>query len=165
LPAAFLVPGVFARLATAAALAPALILLWRLRDADPGEERFGFALAVALAATLLFVPTWPGLHYNHLLLIPAALVIVGRWANELSGRQRIMSVIALATLGFSSAGALLVSLAVLVFRVPAEQLGRYVKLPLFNFAIVPFVVSTVLIGLLWKPIPRRKLYQVAGSQG
>lgn len=75
LPAAWLLPGALAPLATAAALAPALILLWRLRHGEPGEERFGFAVAVALAAALLIAPVWPALQYNHLLLIPAVLVI------------------------------------------------------------------------------------------
>jgi hypothetical protein len=148
LPAAFLLPGVLAPLATAAALAPALMLLWRLRHADPGEARFGFAVAVALSATLLLVPIWPALQYNHLLLIPAVLVIIDRWLNGASGRQRTLSLVALGTLGFSSVGALLVSIAVLVFRVPVERLS-WAELPLFNFAIVPFMMSTVLVGILW----------------
>jgi hypothetical protein len=154
MPAEWLLPGSLAYFATLAALVPAFVLLWRLRDADPGEERFGFAVAVALAATLIIVPIWPALQYNHLLLIPAMLVIACKWTTGLSGRGRMLSFLVAATSGFSSVGALLVSLAVLVFRVRVEQLGHAVELPLFNFAIVPLLVPIALAGVLWNAAAR-----------
>lgn len=151
IPAAWLLPGVFAQLATIAVLVPAVALLWRLRNAEPGEENFGFAVAVALSATLLVVPIWPALQYHHILLIPAALVIVYR-IKEGSASQRALSFLALTTLGFSSAGALIVSVAVFGFRVPAERLGHLLELPLFNFSVVPLMISVALIGLLWNVV-------------
>lgn len=153
LPAAWLLPGTLAGVATAAAIIPALILLWQLRDADPDEERFGFAVAVALAATLLIVPVWPALQYNQLLLIPAVLVIVHHWPDKLRRAQWRLSMLALAMLGFSSVGALIVSLAVLLFRIPVERLG-WAELPLFNFAVVPFLTTAALVALLWSAVVR-----------
>jgi len=153
LPAAWLLPGTLAAVATAAAVIPVLILLWQLRDADPEEERFGFALALALAATLLVVPVWPALQYNQLLLIPAVLVIVRHWPDKLRRTQWRLSLLALAMLGFSSVGALIVSLTVLLFRIPVERLG-WAELPLFNFAVVPFLTTAALVALLWTAVVR-----------
>lgn len=161
-PGAWLLPGILAPLATAAALFPALVLLWRLRDADPGHERFAFAIALALAATLLLVPTWPALQYNDLLLIPAVLVIANDWNDRLSRRQRQLATLALATLGFSSIAALFVSAVVLIFRIYVDRLGHWVELPFFNFALVPFMVTIVMAGILWSRARARELY--AGSQ-
>jgi hypothetical protein len=162
LPAAWLLPGALAPLVTAAALIPSLILLWRFRNTEPGEERFGFAVAVALAATLLIVPVWPVLQYNQLLLIPAVLVIIRHWPNEFW--RRSLSMVTLAMLGFSSVGALLVSVTVLLLRVPVERL-RWAELPLLNFALVPFLTSAALVGILWKAIPHSELFRLARSQG
>jgi Glycosyltransferase family 87 len=155
LPAEWLLPGVLAQVVTAAALVPALIVLWRLRDAHPGEERFGFAVALALAATLLLLPMWPALQYNQLLLIPAVLVIVRHWPDKLRRTQWRLSTLTLAMLGFSSVGALIVSLTVLLFRIPVERLG-WAELPLFNFAVVPFLFTAALIALLWNAVVRGK---------
>jgi hypothetical protein len=165
LPAAWLLPGALAPLVTAAALIPSLILLWRFRNTEPGEERFGFAVAVALAATLLIVPVWPALQYDQLLLIPAVLVMIRHRTNDLSSSKRILSMVALAAIGFSSAGALFVSISVLVFKVPPERLGHWIELPLFNFAVVPLMIPTVLVGLLWTAVAHHERYrQVAESQ-
>ena len=153
LPAAWLLPGTLATVVTAAAVLPALVLLWQLRDAGPDEERFGFAVAVALAATLLVVPVWPALQYNQLLLIPAVLAIVGHWPDKRRRVQWRLSTLALAMLGLSSAGALIVSLTVLMFRIPVERLG-WAELPLFNFAVVPFLTTAALIAVLWKAVMR-----------
>jgi Glycosyltransferase family 87 len=148
IPAMWLLPRGLAQLMTAALLVPVVILLWRLRTADPGEERFGFAIALALSATLLAVPIWPALQYHHLLLIPAALVMVHLW-TRVSKRQKLLSFLALAALAFSSIGALVVSAAVLMFRVPIGRLGHLVEMPLFNFSIVSLTTTAALIGLLW----------------
>lgn len=149
LPAAWLLPGALAQIATGIALLPPLVLLWRLRDAQPGEERFGFGLTLALAATLLLLPTWPALQYNQLLLIPAVLVIVRYWPEKLRRTQWQLSTLALFAVGFSSVGALAVSVRVLAFKTPVAQLG-WAELPFFNFAVVPFLMVAALVVLLWK---------------
>lgn len=149
-----MLPGPLASIVTAAAVIPALISLWQLRDADPDEERFGFAVAVALAAILLVVPVWPALQYNQLLLIPAVLVMLRHWPAKLRRLQWRLSILALGMLGLGSVGALIVSVTVLVFRIPMERLGCWVELPLFNFAVVPFLTTAALVALLWNVVVR-----------
>lgn len=153
LPATWLLPGTLASVVTVAAMIPAVLLLWRLRDANPREERFGFAVAVALAVTLLVVPVWPAVQYNQLLLIPAVLVIVRQWPERAHKTQWRLSMLALAILGFGSVSALGVSLVVLVFRIPVERLA-WPALPFFNFAVVPFLMIAALVALLWNQVMR-----------
>jgi hypothetical protein len=153
IPAAFLLPGFLAQFATAAILLPALVLLWRLRSANAGDARFGFAVAIALCVALLVLPIWPALQYNQLCLIPAVLVIIDRYRIPLAARLRTLSAVALATVAFSSAGAFFVAAAVLVFRIPVQRLGHWIELPLFNFAVAPLMLAIVLIGVLWETVP------------
>lgn len=51
-------------------------LLWGMLDADSGSERFGKALALALAATVLIIPVETGMIYDQVFLIPAVLVLI-----------------------------------------------------------------------------------------
>lgn len=151
LPATWLLPRTLAGVVTAVAMIPAILLLWQLRDADPREERFGFAVAVALTATLLVVPVWPAAQYNQLLLIPAVLVIVRQWPDRAHKTQWRLSTLALAMLGFSSVTAMGVSLIVLVFKIPIER-PDWPALPLFGFAVVPFLILTALVAVLWNQV-------------
>lgn len=153
--AAWLLPDSLAQLVTIVALVAVLILVWRFRNDEPGETKFGLALALVLAATLLIIPIWPAFQYNQILLIPAVLVIAHAYNKELSRTQRFLSQLVVVVLGFSSAGALFVSTAVLVFGVRIEQLGHSVELPLFNFAVAPLITLAAMIGVAWEAMSRR----------
>lgn len=70
-----LLPGAFAgKMAALLAMALAAVLLWRLRHAPAGSPRFGSAVALVMATTVLVVPMYAP--YNQVLLLPAILLLV-----------------------------------------------------------------------------------------
>jgi len=143
-PAQWLLPPALARVVTLVALISTFVVLWRLRGSEPGEGKFGFASALALATTLVIVPTWPALQYNQLLLLPAALVLARVCTHEIPVPPRVLSFITLILFAFSSVGAVFVSVATLIFKVPVAQLGHAAEMPLVNFAVAPFTTLAVM---------------------
>jgi Glycosyltransferase family 87 len=151
-PAAWLLPMPLAYLVTAFIVAAAVFLLWTLRTAEPGQQKFGCAIALALSTTLTIIPTWPTLQYNHLLLIPGMLVIVHRWGRGMALWQGAVSLLAMGVAYGSSLGALLVSILILTVHMPIERLGHLAEAPFFNFAVVPLIFPLALTGILWKSV-------------
>jgi hypothetical protein len=151
-PAEWLLPPTLARAITLGVLVSMFVVLWRLRDSEPGEGNFTFASALALATTLVIVPTWPALQYNQILLVPAALVLARMCTQEIAAPRRVLSFFTLGVFAFSSVGALFVSVATLVFKVPVAQLGNGAELPLVNFAVAPFGAVAVMTYIYWTAI-------------
>jgi hypothetical protein len=148
-PMAWLLPGRLGWAATLLAMLTAGVLLWFLRSAEAGDERFSLAIALALSASLLVVPTWRSFQYNQVLLVPSALVMAARW-KSISRLQRGLATLAGVVVGFSSVGALVVSCVVLVARVSPQRLGEMLmEMPLFNFAVAPVIVFAVLVEIAW----------------
>lgn len=147
-PAEWLLPPALAPVITLGALVSMFIVLWLLRDSDPGEGKFGFASALALTTTLVIIPTWPALQYNQILLVPAALVLIRMCTQQIPAPRRILSFFTLVLFASSSVGALIVSVATLVFKVPVAQLGKAAELPFVNFAVAPFSALIVMTYIL-----------------
>ncbi|HEX2918177.1 MAG TPA: glycosyltransferase family 87 protein [Edaphobacter sp.] len=76
-----------------------LFLLWRNRECTPESTTFGLMCAVALATTVCLSPTEPGMIYNGVLLLPAALII--GFARPLGHSAALARRIALMLLGWS----------------------------------------------------------------
>jgi hypothetical protein len=148
--AAWLVPEPLGLGVTVAITAAGVLLLWLLRTAEPTEQRFGFAVALALAVPLIIMPTWPFLVYNDTMLVPAALLIAKGWNMGPSPIRRVLSFLSAGVVACGSAFALLIALAVLVLRIPETRLMQWLDLPFFNFALVPLLASMTLIWILWK---------------
>lgn len=76
-----------------------LFLLWRNRHCPADSTTFGLMCALALATTVCLSPTEPGMIYNEVLLLPAALIVV--YARPLKQSAALARRIALMLLGWS----------------------------------------------------------------
>src|SRR5579864_5733822 len=65
------VPGALISIALVAIIA---IFCWRVRRADAGSRPFSWAFALVLAVTIVVIPSFAT--YNHVLLLPALLLLV-----------------------------------------------------------------------------------------
>jgi hypothetical protein len=162
-PTAWLLQGPASEIVTMLIVFGATCLLWGWRRAEPSDEKFRFAIAMALSATLVLVPTWPSQHYNQMLLLPATLVVADMWRGRLRPIQRILALLMGAVLAFSSVGAFLISTAMLAFGVSEQRLGHLIELPLFSFAVTALIVPVALLGILC--CPGKRHVPVLSSQG
>jgi hypothetical protein len=64
--------------------------------------------------------------------------------HEIPAPPRVLSFITLILFAFSSVGAVFVSVATLIFKVPVAQLGHAAEMPLVNFAVAPFTTLAVM---------------------
>jgi hypothetical protein len=78
-----LLPRFAGRLATFGLICLLIVLLWRWRGSEEGSETFNLGIAWAAAVTLAVLPKLAA--YNQLLLIPALIVLLGRWQDTLNG--------------------------------------------------------------------------------
>ena len=88
------------------------MMFWRFRKEPCGSRPFNYALVVALALTMLCLPTAAGANYNQAILLPAAvwLFTPGRSLAK-GGLARLMWVMAVNTLAWEWILALPVSFA------------------------------------------------------
>ena len=78
-----LLPRFAGRLATFGLICLLIVLLWRSKGSEAGSETFNLGIAWAAAVTLAVLPKLAA--YNQLLLIPALIVLLGRWQDILNG--------------------------------------------------------------------------------
>jgi hypothetical protein len=102
-----------------------LFLLWRNRHCPADNTTFGLMCALALATTVCLSPTEPGMIYNEVLLLPAALIVA--YAKPLDQSAGLARRIALMLLAWSF-------LAVVVSAV-CETIWR----PSSSIDAIPFV--------------------------
>lgn len=75
-----------------------IFLLWRNRDCAADSTAFGLMCALALATTVCLSPTEPGMIYNVVLLLPAALILT--YARPLAQSAAMARRIAILLLGW-----------------------------------------------------------------
>lgn len=75
-----------------------IFLLWRNRDCAADSTTFGLMCALALATTVCLSPTEPGMIYNVVLLLPAALILT--YARPLAQSAALARRIAILLLGW-----------------------------------------------------------------
>lgn len=115
-----------------------LVPLWRLRRAPANGPHFALALALAMAATLVVIPTYAP--YNQLLLIPSLMMVLGQ-DDPLWRRgpliKTMASITALCVFWPWIAAAMLD--VALLFYAPA-RVEKAWAIPLFTSLIIPLVV-------------------------
>ncbi len=139
-------------LGTAAGLVVTVILLaamagicWRVRRAPAGSPGFALALAVALAVTLIVIPTFAP--YNQVLLLPGLLLLLSArarlWAAGPLARTTWIFTFGLVAWPWAAAVAL--TLASLVLPPAAVQAGW--TLPLYTSLVIPIGTLAALAAL------------------
>lgn len=130
------------------ALGVTLALCWRGRRERSDSAKFVYTTAMVLAATVLLAPT--SALYNHVLLVPAVIVLAQNWRKLVQGSraQRLLAAI--------TAGAILwvwVATAVLTgltFIVPRGLVAGAWAMPLWTVLLVPVAVTAMMLIHEWQ---------------
>jgi hypothetical protein len=124
-------------LAIAAALL-CLWFLWRFRTASLKSEKFGLAIALVMALTVLIVPMYAP--YNQVLLLPPILVLAHNRTDFLSGVRALRFLYAAAILALAWQWAASLGLDVVyIFGASDSALNSW-KIPLFATFALPVLV-------------------------
>jgi hypothetical protein len=139
-----LLPGVFAgKIVAVLALVLAGIFLWKLRNARPGSEQFGRAIALVMTTTVLVVPMYAP--YNQVLLVPAILLLVrDRRRLVLAASPGIRFVYAAGVLALVWQWLASLGLAVTYLFLPNAALNGW-KWPFFATFALPLLVFALTI--------------------
>ncbi len=78
-----LLPRFAGRMVTVGLIGLLTALLWRWKGSEAGSDTFRLGIAWAAAVTLSVLPKLAA--YNQLLLVPALMVLLGRWQDILKG--------------------------------------------------------------------------------
>ncbi len=126
-----------------AALGALLVACWRERRQAAGGETFSFMVSMALATTVLLVPI--SAQYNHVLLIPAVLLLVKEgawiWRRSVINRMLLATTTGLVVWPWISATAL----AGLSFMMPRETMERSWAIPLWTSTQIPVGVASLML--------------------
>ncbi|HEY6938326.1 MAG TPA: glycosyltransferase 87 family protein [Terriglobales bacterium] len=127
---------------TAALLLALVVLGWKLRHAPAGSPAFNLLLGLALAVTVVIIPTWAP--YNQLLLLPAMILLVRDWRRlARSGRlSRLLYLLVTVLVVWPWLATLYLSAA--WFLQPAAIVQRGWTLPLYTSMLIPFGVMALL---------------------
>lgn len=137
-----LIPGVFSEIVTVVLVLACGFLLWKLRGESANAEKFGAAISLVMALTVLVVPMYAP--YNQVLLVPAILVLA-RDRTLLTSRSRairflyLAGVLALTWQWIASIGLSCIYL----FASPALALSGW-KWPFFATFILPVLVFALI---------------------
>jgi hypothetical protein len=137
-----LIPGAFSGIVTAIVVLTCVLLLWKLRSEPANADKFGAAISLVMALTVLIVPMYAP--YNQVLLLPAILVLA-RDRTLLTSRSRairflyLTGVLALAWQWIASLGLS----SVYWFASPARALSGW-KWPFFATFALPVLVFALM---------------------
>ena len=134
----------FGRTVAAVAVVTMLVLVWRFRHAGEQSLEFRWSLALVLATTLVVIPMFAP--YNQLLLVPALILIVGKF-YELWRRGRIMRFLIVAAAvsviwQWVAAGALVIAMAFLSRAIIQKGWAA----PFYTSLAIPVTVLAVLLA-------------------
>ncbi|HZU42207.1 MAG TPA: glycosyltransferase family 87 protein [Terriglobales bacterium] len=119
------------------------IFCWRVRHADAGSRAFSWAFALVLAVTIVVIPSIAT--YNHVLLLPALLLLACEGPALWRSAPALRTSLAVLTLGVVwswIASTVLSVIHLLAPRVPVENAW---KLPLYPILLIPLFVLIALI--------------------
>jgi len=133
----------WSRAAEVLAFAGMIIACWRERRQAANTDAFAFTVSLALATTVLVVPSYAP--YNQVLLIPALLLVVreGRTIWQRSAASRILFMITAALVCWPWIASL--SLAVLSFFLPQATVERAWAVPFWTVPQVPVGVAALML--------------------
>lgn len=119
-----------------------VLLAWKMRRAPADSSHFGLLLALALAVTMVVIPTWAP--YNQLLLLPAIILLVRNWRGliRLGRLSRLLYLLAAALVVWPWLATLYLSAA--WFIEPAAVVQRGWTLPLYTSMLIPFAIMALL---------------------
>ena len=119
------------------------LLSWRVRGAEPRSREFQLLVALSLAVTVVVIPTWAP--YNHLLLLPGAMLLVRDWRLVVRGRSpaRLMYLATGAVVAWPWVASLGLTLASLALT--PEALQKRWPLPLYTSIPTPLAVTAMLV--------------------
>ena len=139
---------VLGRLLELVALAAMLGICWRGRHRAASTGEFAFTAATVLAVTALLVPKCAP--YNQVLLMPALLALVHRWAVLWrEGRPGRLLLAATAVMAWWIWIAC-IALAGLSFILPQETVERYWTVPGWTLLGFPLGVAAVMLVYAWR---------------
>ena len=127
---------------TAGLLIALAFMAWRLRRLPAGAPAFSLLLALALAITVLVIPTWAP--YNQLLLLPALILLLRDWRRltRLGRLPRLLYLLVAALIIWPWLATLYLSAAWYFQPAPVAQRGW--TLPLYTSLLIPFGVMALL---------------------
>jgi len=127
---------------TAGLLIALAFMAWRLRRVPAGAPAFSLLLALALAITVLVIPTWAP--YNQLLLLPALILLLRDWRRltRLGRLPRLLYLLVAALVIWPWLATLYLSAAWYFQPAPVAQRGW--TLPLYTSLLIPFGVMALL---------------------
>ena len=137
-----LLPRFAGRLATFGLICLLIILLWRWKGSEVGSKAFNLGIAWVAAVTLAVLPKLAA--YNQLLLIPALIVLLGRWQDILNGGTitRSLAKAALASQVWQWIAAL--GLAVCSLAISPRLARSAAEVPLYTLlALSPLTLAAV----------------------
>ena len=130
-----------------------MVLLWRWKGSEEGSDTFRLGIAWAAAVTLSVLPKLAA--YNQLLLVPALMVLLGRWQDILNGGliTRSIAKAALASQLWQWIAAL--GLAACSLAISPQWARSAAEAPLYTLlALPPLVLAAVaLLTLSRGPAP------------
>jgi Glycosyltransferase family 87 len=138
-----LIGAPWSRAAEVLAFAGMIIACWRERRQAADTDAFAVTLSLALATTVLVVPSYAP--YNQVLLIPALLLAAREWRAiwQRSRAGRVLFVITAALVGWPWIASL--SLAVLSFLLPQATVERAWAVPFWTVPQVPVGVAALML--------------------
>ncbi len=149
-----LLPRFAGRMVTFGLIGLLMVLLWRWRSSEEGSDTFKLGTAWAAAVTLSVLPKLAA--YNQLLLVPALVLLLGRWQDILQGGliTRSLAKAALASQLWQWIAAL--GLAVCSLAISPRLALRAADAPLYTLlALPPLVLAAVaLLTLSRRSAPR-----------
>ena len=150
-----LLPRFAGRMVTFALICLLIALLWRWKGSEEGSDTFRLGIAWAAAVTLSVLPKLAA--YNQLLLVPALMVLLGRWRDILNGGliTRSIAKAALASQLWQWIAAL--GLTVCSLALSPQWARGAAEVPLYTLlALPPLVLAAVaLLTLSRGPAPRK----------
>ena len=142
-----LLPRSAGRMITFALICLLIALLWRWKGSAEGSDTFRLGIAWAAAITLSVLPKLAA--YNQLLLVPALMVLLGRWQDILNGGliTRSMAKAALASQLWQWIAAL--GLAACSLAISPRLTRSAAETPLYTLlALPPLVLAAVALSTL-----------------
>ncbi len=140
-----LLPRFAGRLVTFGLICLLIVLLWRWKGSEASSETFKLGIAWTAAVTLAVLPKLAA--YNQLLLIPALMVLLGRWQDILKGGllTRALAKAALASQLWQWMAAL--ALALCSLAISPNWARRAAEAPLYTLLALPLLLLAAIVLL------------------
>lgn len=135
--------GVAGVVISIALVAITAIFCWRTRRADAGSRAFSWAFALVLAVTIVVIPSFAT--YNHVLLLPALLLLASEGRELWYSAPALRVSFAVLTVAVAWSWVATTALSVIHVLNPSLPVENAWKLPLYPILLIPLFVLIALI--------------------